>query len=46
MEEKYGGCMREMESLIDQFRARVMTKEQAHIETRIAKGMLVQLSIL
>lgn len=28
MEDKYGGCMREMESLINQFRAQIISKDK------------------
>lgn len=28
MEDKHGGCMREMESLIDQFRAQIISKDK------------------
>ena len=33
MEDKYGGCMREMDSLIDQFRAQIIFKDKDPSET-------------
>lgn len=40
MEDKYGGCMREMESLIDQFRAQIISKDKDPNEntTTVIKG--------
>ena len=45
MEEKHSGCMREVESLIDQFRVQV-SKDQAPVENKTTKGMLFLLCLL
>ncbi len=40
MEDKYGGCMREMDSLIDKFRAQIISKDKDPSETSTTiKGM-------
>ena len=33
MEDKYGGCMREVDSLINQFRAQIISKDKDPSET-------------
>ena len=38
MEDKYGGCMKEMESLIDQFRVRIISKDKNPNENTTTKG--------